>query len=64
MVLLGIRFVKDFPLIGHVEMRYDPEKERVVYEPVSIEPRVLVPKVIRQDHRYIADEQEEAGDDA
>ena len=61
---VGHPFRKDFPLIGHVEMRYDPEKERVVYEPVSIEPRVLVPKVIRQDHRYIADEQEEAGDDA
>lgn len=61
---VGHPFRKDFPLIGHVEMRYDPEKGRVVYEPVSIEPRVLVPKVIRQDHRYIADEQEEAGDDA
>ena len=61
---VGHPFRKDFPLIGHVEMRYDPEKARVVYEPVSIEPRVLVPKVIRQDHRYIADEQEEAGDDA
>ena len=61
---VGHPFRKDFPLIGHVEMRYDPEKERVVYEPVSIEPRVLVPKVIRQDHRYIADQQEETGDDA
>jgi NADH-quinone oxidoreductase subunit C len=61
---IGHPFRKDFPLIGHVEMRYDPEKARVIYEPVSIEPRVLVPKVIRQDHRYIADEQEEAGDDA
>lgn len=38
---------KDFPLIGHVEMRYDAEKERVVYEPVSIENRVNVPRVIR-----------------
>ncbi|HHQ69083.1 MAG TPA: NADH-quinone oxidoreductase subunit C [Halothiobacillaceae bacterium] len=44
---------KDFPLIGHVEVRYDAEKERVVYEPVSIEPRVLVPKVHREDSRYI-----------
>lgn len=38
---------KDFPLVGHVEMRYDPEKGRVVYEPVSIENRVNVPRVIR-----------------
>ncbi|MFA7095512.1 MAG: NADH-quinone oxidoreductase subunit C [Gammaproteobacteria bacterium] len=44
---VGHPFRKDFPLIGHVEMRYDPEKQRVVYEPVSIEPRVLVPRVIR-----------------
>jgi NADH-quinone oxidoreductase subunit C len=43
---------KDFPLVGHVEVRYDPSQERVIYEPVSIEPRVLVPKVIRHDHRY------------
>lgn len=40
---------KDFPLIGHVEMRYDAEKERVVYEPVTIENRVNVPRVIRHD---------------
>ncbi|MGC9457661.1 MAG: NADH-quinone oxidoreductase subunit C [Halothiobacillaceae bacterium] len=50
---VGHPFRKDFPLIGHVEVRYDPEKERVVYEPVSIEPRVLVPRVIRQDSRYV-----------
>lgn len=43
---------KDFPLVGHVEVRYDPSQQRVIYEPVSIEPRVLVPKVIRHDHRY------------
>ena len=42
---------KDFPLVGHVEVRYDPSKRRVIYEPVSIEPRVLVPKVIREDNR-------------
>ncbi len=42
---------KDFPLVGHVEVRYDPSKQRVIYEPVSIEPRVLVPKVIREDNR-------------
>jgi NADH-quinone oxidoreductase subunit C len=49
---IGHPFRKDFPLIGNVEVRYDPEKQRVVYEPVSIEPRVLVPKVIRDDARY------------
>lgn len=49
---IGHPFRKDFPLIGQVEMRYDPDKKRVVYEPVSIEPRILVPKVIRHDHRF------------
>lgn len=44
---IGHPFRKDFPVSGHVEMRYDPEKERVVYEPVSIEPRTLVPRVGR-----------------
>jgi NADH-quinone oxidoreductase subunit C len=52
----GHPFRKDFPLIGNVEMRYDSVKERVVYEPVSIEPRVLVPRVIREDSRYAAGE--------
>ncbi len=46
---IGHPFRKDFPLIGQVEMRYDPEKRRVVYQPVSIEPRVLVPRVIREE---------------
>jgi NADH-quinone oxidoreductase subunit C len=46
---VGHPFRKDFPLIGNVEVRYDPEQKRVVYEPVSIEPRVLVPRVIRDD---------------
>jgi NADH-quinone oxidoreductase subunit C len=46
---VGHPFRKDFPLIGNVEVRYDPEQQRVVYEPVSIEPRVLVPRVIRDD---------------
>jgi NADH-quinone oxidoreductase subunit C len=50
---VGHPFRKDFPLSGQVEMRYDPEQRRVVYEPVSIEPRVLVPKVIREDSRYV-----------
>ena len=49
---IGHPFRKDFPLIGHVEVRYDPERKRVVYQPVSIEPRVLVPRVIRHDNRY------------
>jgi len=49
---IGHPFRKDFPLIGNVQMRYAPEKGRVVYEPVSIEPRTLVPKVIRSDNRY------------
>ncbi len=50
---VGHPFRKDFPLIGNVEVRYDAEKKRVVYEPVtSVEPRVLVPRVIRDDSRY------------
>ncbi len=49
---IGYPFRKDFPLIGEVEVRYDPETKRVVYEPVSIEPRTLVPRVIRHDQRY------------
>jgi NADH-quinone oxidoreductase subunit C len=47
---VGHPFRKDFPLIGHVEMRYDAKQKRVVYEPVSIEPRTLVPKTIRHSH--------------
>jgi len=46
---VGHPFRKDFPLIGNVEVRYDPELKRVIYEPVSIEPRVLVPRTIRND---------------
>ncbi len=49
---VGHPFRKDFPLIGNVEVRYDADKARVVYEPVSIDPRVLVPRVIRDDSRY------------
>jgi NADH-quinone oxidoreductase subunit C len=49
---IGHPFRKDFPLSGNVEVRYDPEKGRVIYQPVSIDPRVLVPKVIRHDNRY------------
>jgi NADH-quinone oxidoreductase subunit C len=51
---IGHPFRKDFPLSGNVEVRYDPVKGRVVYEPVSIEPRTLVPRVIRDDNRYEA----------
>ena len=53
---IGHPFRKDFPLIGNVEVRYDPEKQRVVYQPVTINPRTLVPRVIREDHRYNLDE--------
>lgn len=49
---VGHPFRKDFPLIGNVEVRYDEEKKRVVYEPVSIDPRVGVPRVIREDSRW------------
>jgi len=51
---IGHPFRKDFPLIGNVEVRYDEAQKRVVYQPVSIEPRVLVPRVIRDDNRYDA----------
>jgi len=47
---IGHPFRKDFPLSGHVEMRYDAERKRVVYEPVSIEPREITPRVIREDN--------------
>ncbi len=53
---VGHPFRKDFPLIGEVELRYDAESERCIYEPVSIQPRVTVPKVIRDDNRYLHDE--------
>ena len=49
LVLIGHPFRKDFPLSGHVEMRYDAEQRRVVYEPVSIEPREITPRIIRED---------------
>jgi len=49
---IGHPFRKDFPLIGNVEVRYDETKGRVIYQPVSIEPRTLVPRVIRDDNRY------------
>jgi NADH-quinone oxidoreductase subunit C len=57
---IGHPFRKDFPLIGEVEVRYDPEKRRVVNEPVSIQARTLVPRVIRHDQRYSDDESSDA----
>ena len=61
---VGHPFRKDFPLIGNVEMRYDAERGRVVYQPVTIEPRVLVPRVIRKDHRYLEQSSEKDSADA
>jgi NADH-quinone oxidoreductase subunit C len=46
---IGHPFRKDFPISGNVEMRYDPEQKRVVYEPVSIEPREVTPRIIREE---------------
>lgn len=56
---IGHPFRKDFPLIGHVCVRYDAKAQRVVYEPVDIEPRILVPKVIREEN--VVDEGENHG---
>ena len=47
---IGHPFRKDFPTIGHVEMRYDPEQKRVIYQPVTIEMREITPRVIREDN--------------
>ena len=47
---VGNPFRKDFPLSGHVEMRYDPGQQRVVYQPVSIEPREITPRIVREQH--------------
>lgn len=58
---IGHPFRKDFPLIGNVEVHYDDKEGRVVYRPVEIEPRTLVPRVIRDDNRYSAD-LKDAGD--
>jgi NADH-quinone oxidoreductase subunit C len=60
---VGHPFRKDFPLIGNVEVRYDEAQQRVIYEPVtSVEPRVLVPRVIRDDSRYDQSRAESAAD--
>jgi NADH-quinone oxidoreductase subunit C len=47
---IGHPFRKDFPLSGNVEMRYDPDKQRVIYQPVTIEPREITPRIIREEH--------------
>ena len=47
---VGHPFRKDFPISGYVEMRYDPEQKRVVYQPVTIEPREIVPRVVREEN--------------
>lgn len=47
---IGHPFRKDFPLSGHVEMRYDPEQKRVIYQPVTIEPREITPRIVREEH--------------
>ena len=47
---IGHPFRKDFPTSGHVEMRYDAEQKRVIYQPVSIEPREITPRIIREDN--------------
>ena len=47
---IGHPFRKDFPISGHVEMRYDPEQKRVIYQPVSIEPREVTPRIIREEN--------------
>jgi len=52
---IGHPFRKDFPIMGNVEVSYDEDQGRVAYKPVSIEPRTLVPRVIRDDNRYSAD---------
>lgn len=59
---VGHPFRKDFPLVGNVEVAYDAEQGRVAYQPVSIEPRTLVPRVIRDDNRYTVDAEDVAQD--
>jgi len=47
---VGHPFRKDFPVTGHVEMRYDPEQRRVIYQPVTIDPREVTPRIVREEH--------------
>lgn len=58
---IGHPFRKDFPLSGNVEVKYDSERGRVVYQPVTIEERTLVPRVIRDDNRYSVELKDDAG---
>jgi NADH-quinone oxidoreductase subunit C len=58
---IGHPFRKDFPLSGNVEVKYDSDRGRVVYQPVSIEERTLVPRVIRDDNRYSVELKDDAG---
>lgn len=53
---IGHPLRKDFPLVGQVEMRYDANKQRVIYEPVTLEERVVIPRIIRDDNRYAEQE--------
>jgi len=55
----GFPFRKDFPISGHVEVRYDETEKRCIYEPTSIDPRVTVPKVVRDDNRYLKGKENE-----
>ena len=59
---IGHPFRKDFPLIGNVEVSYDAEQGRVAYQPVSIEPRTLVPRVVRDDNRYTVEAEDASTD--
>ncbi|BAO44141.1 NADH-quinone oxidoreductase subunit C [Thiolapillus brandeum] len=65
---IGHPFRKDFPMVGQVEMRYDEDKGRVVYEPVTVEQRTLVPRIVRHDYRYeegcapVSEEEQEPAD--
>jgi len=49
---IGHPLRKDFPLVGQVEMRYDANKQRVIYEPVTMEERIIIPRIVRNDNRY------------
>ena len=49
-VFIGHPFRKDFPLSGNVEVRYDPDQQRVIYQPVTIEPREIVPRIVREEN--------------
>jgi NADH-quinone oxidoreductase subunit C len=58
---VGHPFRKDFPLSGHVEMRYDPDQKRVIYQPVTIEPREIVPRIVREEEYGNAGEERGGG---